>query len=99
MKVATERTCASSTPLTLYHTIPTFNDPLKESLKKKKKKNIVGKGENAGNQHFLPFPQCFLAIPKRISVFNLEQCEILSFGKELNVTFVFLYLYVNQQMD
>ena len=22
-------------------------------------KNIVGKGENAGNQHFLHFPQCF----------------------------------------
>ena len=22
--------------------------------------NIVGKGENAGNQHFLRFPQCFL---------------------------------------
>ena len=22
-------------------------------------KNIVGKGENAGYQHFLPFPQCF----------------------------------------
>ena len=22
-------------------------------------KNIVGKGENTGNQHFLLFPQCF----------------------------------------
>ena len=22
--------------------------------------NTVGKGENAGDQHFLPFPQCFL---------------------------------------
>ena len=22
--------------------------------------NTVGKGENAGHQHFLPFPQCFL---------------------------------------
>ena len=22
--------------------------------------NTVGKGENAGNQHFLLFPQCFL---------------------------------------
>ena len=29
--------------------------------------NIVGKEENAGNQHFLPFPQCFLPIPRRIS--------------------------------
>ena len=24
--------------------------------------NIVGKGENAGNQHFLLYPQCFLLI-------------------------------------
>ena len=24
-----------------------------------KLENIVGKGENAGNQHFLLFPQCF----------------------------------------
>ena len=24
--------------------------------------NIVGKGENAGNQHFLLFPQCFLKL-------------------------------------
>ena len=24
--------------------------------------NIVGKGENAGNQHFLLFPQCFQKI-------------------------------------
>ena len=27
---------------------------------KKKKKNVVGKGEYAGYKHFLPFPQCFL---------------------------------------
>ena len=28
---------------------------------------IAGQGENAGNQHFLLFPQCFLLAPKRIS--------------------------------
>ena len=28
--------------------------------RKKPFENIVGKGENAGNQHFLLFPQCFL---------------------------------------
>ena len=44
--------------VTLYHKI----------LKKKPFENIVGKGENAGNQHFLLFPQCFLTNPKRISV-------------------------------
>ena len=31
--------------------------------------NIVGKGENAGNQHFLLFPQCFLHFPKQNSFF------------------------------
>ena len=31
-------------------------------------KNIVEKGENAGNQHFLLFPQCFQeALPARVS--------------------------------
>ena len=25
--------------------------------------NTVGKGENAGNQHFLLFPQCFPKLP------------------------------------
>ena len=33
-------------------------------------KCIVGKGENAGNQHFLLFPQCFLPVPKQISIFE-----------------------------
>ena len=44
--------------LILYQTMPTFND-----LKKKPFENVVGKGENAGNQHFLLFPLCFLPIP------------------------------------
>ena len=33
------------------------------SLKKNPFENIVGKGENTGNQHFLLFPQCFLLFP------------------------------------
>ena len=33
--------------LTLCNTIPTFNVPAEEDFE-----NIVGKGENAGNQHF-----------------------------------------------
>ena len=41
--------------LTLYQTNPTLNDPEKEGFE-----NIMGKRENAGNQHFLLFPQCFL---------------------------------------
>ena len=30
-------------------------------LEKKTFRKIVGKGENAGNEHFLLFPQCFLS--------------------------------------
>ena len=33
-------------------------------LTKKAFENIVGKGENSGNQHFLLYPQCFLLITK-----------------------------------
>ena len=47
--------------LTVYHTILTFTNLEKRAFEK----NIVGKGENAGNQHFLLFPQCFLAFPKQ----------------------------------
>ena len=42
-----------SCSLTLYHTILTFS-------KKKPFENIVGKGENAGKQHFLLFRRCLL---------------------------------------
>ena len=40
------------------------------TLGKKPFENIVGKGENAGNQHFPLFPQCFLPFPKQISIFQ-----------------------------
>ena len=41
-------------------------------LEKKAFENIEGKGENAGNQHFLLFPQCFLLFPTRISIIESE---------------------------
>ena len=69
--------------LTLYRTIPTYNNPEKESFE-----NIVGKGENAGNQHFLLFPQCFLPFPKQISIFqpNLICClQMLSIWTSLKI--------------
>ena len=40
--------------LILYHTMTTVT-----TLYKKPFENIVGKGENAGNQHFLFFPTMF----------------------------------------
>ena len=43
------------------------------TLEKKHFESIVGKEENAGNQHFLFLPQCFLPIPIRIFfVFKLH---------------------------
>ena len=51
--------------LTLYHTIPTFNKLRKEDFSKH-----CGKRRNAGNQHFLVFPQCFLPVPKKIQFFS-----------------------------
>ena len=48
----------------LYHTVTTFGDP-----DEKPSENIVGKGENAGNQHFLLFPQCFLPDQRQNSSF------------------------------
>ena len=41
------------------------------TLKKKSLENIVGKREDARNQHFLLFPQSFLSVP-RISVLMLH---------------------------
>ena len=60
------------------------------TLKKEFLKTIVRKGENAGNQHFLHFPQCFLPFPNQISIsshiyFKLDKTKILSFSKELIV--------------
>ena len=40
--------------LTRQHKIPTVTNP------DKLQKNFAGKGKNAGNQHFLLFPQFFL---------------------------------------
>ena len=51
--------------LFLYHTILTFNNPKEESFG-----NTVGKGENAGNQHFLLFPRCFLLYQREKSSFQ-----------------------------
>ena len=73
--------------LPLFHN---FNDPEKKALK-----NIAGKAENAGNQHFL-FPQssptyqgqtydAILTTSKLLSAnsLNSDKSNKLSFGKEL----------------
>ena len=51
--------------------------------------NIVGKGEDTGNLHFLLFPDCFQLYQRQKSSFELhllwwlQMLSILSFGKEL----------------
>ena len=40
------------------------------NLYKKPFENILEKGENTGNQHFLLFPQCSQAFPEQISIFQ-----------------------------
>ena len=74
----------------------TSQSQLLTTLKKKPFENIVGKGENAVNQHFLLFPQCFLPFSKYISffkphflllsanAFNLKWPKIFLFGKKLD---------------
>ena len=61
------------------------------TLKRKAFENIVGKGENAGNQYSLLFPQCFLPYEREkslfqqhsslVNAFNLVQSKILLCGK------------------
>ena len=56
------------------------------TLRKKPLENLVGKGENAGNQHFLLFPQCFLLFTKQ--VLNLPSlyfvvCKYFQFGQDI----------------
>ena len=65
------------------------------TLKNKGFQNTVGKGENAGNHHFLLVPPCLLPHPKEeivilamfnlssANAFNLVTSKILFFGKEL----------------
>ena len=56
-------------PYPFFQPIP-IQSRLLTTLGKTTLENIVGKGENAGNQHFLLFPQCFLPFPKQISTFQ-----------------------------
>ena len=63
--------------------------------------NIVGKGENAGKQHFPSFPTMFSALPKTnfnfsakfnlssANAFNLVRSKTVLFGKELTFSYNF----------
>ena len=74
------------------------------TLKKKPVDNIGGKGENAGKQHFLLLPQCFLPFQKQISILQSHLLcrlqmlsiwmnpKILSLVRELNVLEMMIYV-------
>ena len=55
------------------------------TLKKKALENTVGKGESAGNQHFLLFQKHFLLLSKReiiiLAMFNVSSANILNLVK------------------
>ena len=59
--------------LTLYSTIPTFSYPRRKSFE-----NILRKGENAGNQHFLPFPRHFQTCQGRFEQHRKSRLQIIS---------------------
>ena len=53
------------------------------NLEKKALENILEKGENVGNQHFLLFAQCFLQFQKKIHCFIdicFVVCKCFQFG-------------------
>ena len=84
--------------LTLYHTIPTFNDPKKESFWKH-----CGKWTKCWLPAFFPFATMFSTLSKTYFSFwatfslssanalNLDSSKIVSFGKEFK-TISFLYI-------
>ena len=67
------------------------------TLKKKPFENIVGNAENAGYQHFLHFPKCFLPIPKRIyqHFLHFPKC-FLPIPKRISI--FMLHLFCRPQM-
>ena len=58
------------------------------TLYKKPFENIVGKGENTGNKHFLLFTQCFLPFLKQISVIQSHLfCHLQMLSIWININF------------
>ena len=64
LRTKTEKYFTFCQGLAFFHTLTTLNSPEIE----RPFKNNVGKVENAGNQQFLPFPQCFIPVTKQILI-------------------------------
>ena len=68
--------------LNLNHTIQTFNNLRKEAFE-----NILGKGENAGNHHFLLSPKWFLFFQRQFHFLHriyFVVCKSFEFGPVQN---------------
>ena len=64
--------CSDTISITMFYLLPYyFWLPLENAFK-----NIVGKGENAGNQHFILFPQYFVYFIKE-KLDHLNQSHIV----------------------
>ena len=69
--------------MSLFTTQYLLKDPEREVVR-----THCGKGENAGNQHFLLFPQCFQTYQRQKSsldllvLSHLQMLSVLSIGKE-----------------
>ena len=70
--------------LTLYNRNLNFLRP----SRKRPVETILGKGENAGNQHFLLFPKCFLSFLNPLPDHkNLTLSKLIAFADDkINVT-------------
>ena len=62
------------TDLTLYQTTP----PIITILEKESIENFLGKGENAVNQHFLLFSQCFQSFKIQMTKTGIGICSALN---------------------
>ena len=68
------------------HTIHTFNDLEKEDFE-----NIIGKGENAGNQHFLLFSTMFPTLLKKNFIFSVTFIFLSANAFDLDLSKNFLF--------
>ena len=85
-------------PLLLY-------DDFSTPMRKKLFENILEKGENADDQHFLLLPRCFLPYDRQIkcfelnsnflsaNAFNLDKAKIMSCGKRLKLQLFAAYFW------
>ena len=71
-----------------YHLNLHTNLDLNDDIKKKNLENIVGKGENAGFQHFLLFAQCLITFSAIFFIkpkFQFYRLQMLSISKNTKI--------------